>query len=130
MSDEWAPAPPPKPPRRWPRRLAWVAGGMFLLLFVLYFFLTSFTFLEIFVLPRVNQALNAKITLQDASIRPFFKVTLRGVKVQTSVIGEPLLTARELQARYSLIDIIRGHINIEEVRFDSPVINLIEDENG
>src|SRR5207302_3115911 len=85
---------------------------------------------EAFVLPRVNQAVNAKVSLEDASISPFFKVTLRGLKVQTTVIGEPLLTAKELRARYSLIDIIGGHINITEVTLDSPVINLIEDDSG
>src|SRR5947209_16658801 len=109
--NEWAPAPPPKPPRRWPRRLAWGAAGFLFALVILYFFVTSFTFLEVFILPRVNQAVNAKITLEDASISPFSKVTLRGLKVQTTVIGEPVLTARELRARYSLIDILRGHIN-------------------
>ena len=97
---------------------------------MLYFFLTSFTFLETFVLPRVSRAVNAKITLEDGSIHPFFSVSLRGLKVQTSVIGEPLLSAKEVRVRYSLIDIIGGHINITEVKLDSPVINLIEDENG
>src|SRR2546425_6152618 len=130
MSDEWAAPPPPKPRRRWPRRLAWGAAVAFVLLLALYFFLTSFTFLDAFVLPKVSQGLNAKITLDDASIRPFFKVSLRGVKVQTAILGEPLLSAREVRVRYSLFDIIGGHFNISEVLLDSPVINLIEDENG
>ena len=130
MSDEWAAPPPPKPRRRWPRRLAWGAAVFFVLLLALYFFLTSFTFLDAFVLPKVSQALNAKITLEDASIRPFFKVSLRGIKVQTGILGEPLLTAREARVRYSLFDIIGGHFNINEVLLDSPVINLTEDENG
>src|SRR5436305_14250463 len=108
MSNEWAPAAPQKPRRRWPRRLAWIAGGLFILLGGLYFFLTSFTCLEVFVLPRASQALNAKITLEDASISPFSKVSLRGLKVQTSVVREPLLSAREVRARYSLFDIIGG----------------------
>src|SRR5437667_12584768 len=106
MSNEWSPPPPPKPKRRWPRRLAWTAACLFLFFVVLYFFLTSFTFLELFVLPRVNQALNATVTLSDASISPFFKVKLFGLKVQTSTVGEPLLTAKEVRLRYSLVDII------------------------
>jgi len=130
MSDEWSPPPPPKPRRRWPRRLAWAAAISFVLLVAIYFFVTSFTFLDLFVLPRVSQAVNAKFTLEDASIRPFFKISLRGLKVQTSALGEPLLTAKLVRARYSLIDIIGGHINVSEVRLESPVINLLEDENG
>src|SRR4051812_32344704 len=130
MSNEWAPPPTPKPRRRWPRRLAWGTGGFFLVLLVVYLLATSFTFLELFVLPKVSQTVNARITLEDASIRPFFKVTLRGLKVQTGGIGEPLLTAKEVRARYSLIDIIGGHINVSEVWLDSPTINLLEDENG
>src|ERR1041385_1232097 len=108
MSDEWAAPPPPKPRRRWPRRLAWGAAAFFALLLALYFFLTSFTFLDAFVLPKVSQALSSKITLDDASIRPLFKVSLRGIKVQTGILGEPLLTAREARVRYSLFDIIGG----------------------
>ena len=101
MSNEWSPPPPPKPRRRWPRRLAWAAAISFVLLVVVYFFVTSFTFLDLFVLPRVSQAVNAKITLEDASISPFFKVTLRGLKVQTSALGEPLLTQPALQSHFS-----------------------------
>src|ERR1043166_5724864 len=66
----------------------------------------------------------------EASTPRFFKVSLRGIQVQTGILGEPLLTAREARVRYSLFDIIGGHFNINEVLLDSPVINLTEDENG
>src|SRR5207249_605449 len=42
----------------------------------------------------------------------------------------PLLSAREARARYSLLDIIRGNINVKEVKLVSPVVVLIEREDG
>src|SRR5258705_1292184 len=116
MADEWAPTRAPKPNRRWSRRLRWIAGGFLLFLLLLYFFVTSSFFLRSFILPRVSKAVNATITVGDAGIHPFFRVTLRDLKIKTSIVEEPLLSVKEVRARYSLIDIIRGNINVTEVR--------------
>ncbi len=130
MADEWAPIRPPKAPRRWPRRLAWIATGGVVLLLILYLAATSSFFLEGFVLPRVSKAVNATITVGDATLHPFFSVTLRDLKIKTSIVEDPLLSAREVRARYSLFDIIRGNINVQEVTLLSPVVVLIEREDG
>src|SRR5258707_14945919 len=115
MTDEWASAPAPKPPRRWPKRLLWIGCGSFLFLILAYFFATSHFFLETFILPRVDAAIHAKVTVEDSSISPFFKVTLENVKIKTSLVEDPLLSAKAIRARYSLIDILRGNINLEEI---------------
>ncbi|MDB6122839.1 MAG: hypothetical protein JWQ71_1832 [Pedosphaera sp.] len=130
MTDEWAPAPAPKKPRRWPRRLLWISCGTFLFLILFYFFATSHFFLDNFILPKVNSALHATITVGDSSISPFFKVTLEDVKIKTSVVEEPLLTAKAIRTRYSLMDIIGGNINVDLLSIDSPVIQITQYADG
>src|SRR5713226_1345687 len=127
--NEWAAPPPPRKPRRWLRRLAWIAGGLFLLLFLAYFVATSAPFLKVVILPKVGSALHAAITVEDASLHPFFSVSLSGLEVRTTGPA-PLLTAKEVVARYSLWDIIGGKINVREVRLVSPVVTIIENADG
>ena len=81
------------------------------------------------ILPRVSKAMNAQITVSDASISPFSQVILRGLKVQTTG-PEPLLSAAEVRLRYSLMDIIKGKIRADEVTVAWPVIALIENADG
>jgi len=61
------------------------------------------------ILPRVSKALNANITVSDASISPFHQVVLHNLKVQTTGT-EPLVSAPEVRLRYSLMQIIGGNI--------------------
>jgi uncharacterized protein involved in outer membrane biogenesis len=130
MSDQWAPAPAPKPPRRWPRRLAWAAAALVLLLVILYFVVTSHAFLEAFVLPKAGAALGTPVSVGNSSISPFRKVVLRDVKLGGSAFEEPVIAAREVRVRYSLRDILRGHINIHELSIISPVIQIVQQEDG
>src|SRR3954464_11933228 len=130
MTDEWSPAPAPKKTRRWPRRLLWISGGTFLFLILFYFFATSHFCLDNFILPRVNSALHATVTVGDSSISPFFKVTLEDVKIKTSVVEEPLLLAKAIRTRYSLMDIIGGNINVDLLAIDSPIIQITQYADG
>src|SRR6266571_3801613 len=127
--NEWAAPPPPRKPRRWLRRLAWIAGGLFLLLLLVYFVATSAPFLKVVILPKVGNALHAAITVEDASLHPFFSVSLSGLEVRTTGPA-PLLTAKEVVARYSLWDIIGGKINVREVRLMSPIVTIMENADG
>src|SRR5712692_6056995 len=127
--NEWAAPPPPRKPRRWLRRLAWIAGGLFLLLLLAYFVATSAPFLKVVILPKVGNALHAAITVEDASLHPFFSVSLSGLEVRTTGPA-PLLTAKEVVARYSLWDIIGGKINVREVRLVAPIVTIIVNADG
>jgi hypothetical protein len=130
MSDQWAPVAPPRPPRRWPRRLAWAAGVLFVLVVILYFVVTSHAFLEAFVLPKAGAALGTPVAVRDSSISPFRKIVLRDVKLGGNAFEEPVVALREVRLRYSLIDILRGHINIHEVSILSPVVQIVQQEDG
>ena len=55
-----------------------------------------------------------QVTVSDASISPFSQVVLHNLKVQPTG-AEPLVTAAEVRLRYSLMDIIRGNIHVDEV---------------
>jgi uncharacterized protein involved in outer membrane biogenesis len=118
-----------RPPRRWLRRIGYLFGGIILLLVVVYFVGTSSWALKSIILPKVSAAMNAKVTVDDASISPFSAVTLSGLKVETTGT-EPLVSAKEVRLRYSLMDIIKGNINVSEVTFESPVVNLVTTADG
>ena len=98
-------SPAPRRRRKWLRVIGWVVFVLVALLVAVYFIATSSGFFKSVILPRVSAAVNADITVSDASIHPFTSVTLRDLKVQPKG-QETLLTASEVRARYSLFDII------------------------
>jgi hypothetical protein len=117
------------------RRLGWlkVLGGIFavllILLVVAYFVGTSAGFLKGVILPRASKSMNADITVTDASIHPFSSVELKDLKV-TPRGAATLLTAPLVSLRYSLMDIIKGRINVDDVTVNSPTITLVENADG
>lgn len=115
--------------RKWLRVLG-LAGGAFLLLVVVgYFVVTSSGFFKGVILPRVSKALNAQVTVADASISPFRQVTLKDLKVQT-VGQEPLLRVPELRLRYRLMAILGGTMKVDEVALVSPTVVMLRDAKG
>ena len=114
MADTTSVTPAPRKRRGWLRAMAWVFGVLIVLLVVVYFVATSSGFLKGVILPRVSKAMNAQVTVSDASISPFSQVVLHDLKVQTTGT-EPLVTAAEVRLRYSLMDIISGNIHVDEV---------------
>src|SRR6266566_5925159 len=129
MANPTPPSAQPVKRRSWTRKLFILAGAFFVLLVVAYFVATSAAFLKGVILPRVGKALNAKITVGDASISPFSQVVLRQLKVQTTGT-EPLLQANEVRLRYSLWSIIGGKIKVDEVTLESPTIQIVQNADG
>src|SRR5256885_875848 len=115
--------------RSWKRREAQISAGLLLLLVVAYFVATSAPFFKGVILPRVGKALNADVTVGDASLSPFSRIVLRQLKVKTTG-AEPLLQADEVRLRYSLWSIIRGNIKVDEVTLDSPAIQIVQNADG
>ena len=116
-------------PRRWLRWIGYIFGGLIMLLVIAYFVGTSQWALKSIILPKASAAMNAQVTAEGASISPFSSVEIRGLKVQTTGV-EPLVTAQLVRARYSLMDILKGNINVGEVTLDSPVVNLVTAADG
>ena len=122
-------APAPRKRRGWLRAIAWILGVLVVLLVVAWFVVTSSAFFKGVILPRVSAALNATVTASDASISPFSQVVLRNLKVQTTGT-EPLVNAPEVRLRYSLMDILRGNLHVDEVALVSPTIALVTNPDG
>ncbi|HXJ72632.1 MAG TPA: hypothetical protein VNM37_07255, partial [Candidatus Dormibacteraeota bacterium] len=116
-------------PRRWLRRLGIGAGSVLVLFVAAYFVLTSGAFFKGVILPKVGQAIHATITVSDASISPFSHVILRDLKVQTTGT-EPLVTAQEVRAQYSLWAILGGNLKVTEVTLNSPTVTVIKNPHG
>lgn len=111
------------------KKLGLAAVALLALLVVAYFVVTSAMFQKGVVLPRVAKAIGADLTVEDTSISPFSSVVLRGVKLQMPG-SEPIFTAKEIHARYSLLDIIRGNITVEEAAVSGAVINVVQNPDG
>ncbi len=119
--------------RSWLRRalpiVAWVAGVLVILTLVAYFVATSSGFIKRVILPRVSAAIHADVTVADISVHPFSKITVLGLKVQAKG-QEPVVTAPEVRASYSLWSILRGNLRVSEIALVSPTINLVENPDG
>src|SRR5213594_3636544 len=113
----------------WPRRLAFFGGGFVASLVVVYFVATSSAFFKSFILPRVSKALNADVTVADASISPFSQVVLRQLSVKTTGT-EALLEADEIRLRYSLWSILGGTLKVDEATVNSPTIQIVQNADG
>ncbi|HMX63921.1 MAG TPA: AsmA family protein, partial [Candidatus Sumerlaeota bacterium] len=94
-----------------------------------YFVLTSSAFLQGVVLPRVGRTLNSKLEASDVDFSPLTRLALQDVKITPDNAAE-LLTAKLVRVRYSLLDILRDNIHVEEITMDSPVINLVLNADG
>ncbi len=129
--DKSTPSPAPVVPKKSGllRKLGLAAVALLVLLLAGYFAVTSAMFQKGVVLPRVAKAIGAELTVEDTSISPFSSVVLRGVKLQLPG-SEPIFTAKEIQARYSLMDIIRGNIAIEEAAVSGATINVVQHPDG
>jgi len=120
---------PPKRGRRLLKAIFWIFAVFIILLVAVYFVGTSSAFLKGVILPRVSKSMNADITVADASIHPFKEVVLHNLVVKTTG-DQPLVTAPEVHAKYSLMDIIGGKIHIELAELNSAKIVLIQNADG
>lgn len=122
------PAAPKKPGLL--RKLGLAAAALLVLLVIGYFLVTSAMFQKGVVLPRVAKAIGAELTVEDTTISPFSRVVLNGVKLQVPGAGEPIFTAKEIRARYSLMSIIGGNIAVEEAAVSGATINVVQNPDG
>jgi len=122
-------SPTPGRSRRWLRILVWTFSVLIFFLVVGWFVVTSPAFLKGIILPQVSKAMNATVTVDDASISPLSHIVLQNLKVQTTG-SEPLVAVKEIRLSYHAFDIVRGNINVDEVTIDSPTINLVQNADG
>ncbi|MCB1127783.1 MAG: hypothetical protein KDM81_14920, partial [Verrucomicrobiae bacterium] len=126
-SPSQASAPPKR--RRLLRLLAWLAAAGLLLIIGAYVLLTSGAFIKGVVIPRVGRAMNAEVTVDAVSLHPFSQVVVRNLRVVPDGEDE-LLSLKEARLDYSLMRILRGHLEIESVLLDSPRLTVSQSADG
>ena len=129
MAEKTLSAPAPRPRRRWLRALIWVFAILILLVVGLYFVGTSSAFVKGVILPRVGKSIDSQVTVSEAKVSPFKEVVFKDFKVHPRNF-EPLLTAKEVRARYHLMDILKGNLHIDEIAVVSPIISVVENADG
>src|SRR5215472_10288829 len=131
MADAAIAAPPTRPRKRrlWLRVLGWVFAVFLLLLVVLYSIAASSAFFQGTILPRVSNSLHATVTVSSAEIRPFSRIILHDLRIETTN-QPPLVTAPEVRIQYSLLDIIGGNIHVDELVLESPTVQIVQNADG
>jgi len=116
--------------RRWPRNLLIICGAMIVLMIVAWFVLTSAAFFKGVILPQAGKAMNASVTAEDASIKPFKEILLHNLKVQPEGTEPVLLEVKEIRVRYDLMGMLGGNVLVQEILIDSPVVTVVENADG
>ncbi|HXT12096.1 MAG TPA: AsmA family protein [Candidatus Angelobacter sp.] len=131
MADATSAAPQPGPRKRasWWRTILFVLILVAVLLVVLYFVARTSEFFQKQILPRVSKALHAEVTVKSAEVHPFSMIVLHDLKVQPTN-QPPILTAREVRVKYSLVDILAGNFHVDEIAVVSPVLQVVENRDG
>ncbi len=106
------------------KRVMIALAGLLILLGLLYVTATSSWFVKGFVLPRVSEAVHATVTAEEVSLHPFSSLTVRGLRVTTQ--GElPLALVQEVRVRYSLWDILRGTLTVDELSVNGAAVSIL-----
>lgn len=118
-----------KTPRNIFKRLG-VAGVVgFVVLVALYLFATSGTFVKSFVLPKVSEALNAKVAVSEASVGVLSgSVELKDLLVQAD--DTSLVSAKSARLQYSFWNLLGGRVRVSELAVDSPVVYVVKRGDG
>lgn len=111
------------------KKLLILLGSLLALLVVAWFVVTSSGFLKSVVLPRVGDALNARVEAESIALSPFSSVEIRRLTVTPN--GAERLAAIEVaRVRYNLMAILGGRLEIQEIQVGTPVVSLVRKPDG
>lgn len=112
--------------RRWLKILGFTVAFLGLLVVGAYLVLTSGWFFKTVLLPKAGEAMQAKLTAEEAQLSPWSGVSMRGFKMETTG-AVPLLGVRQISVRYSsLSDLLKGRIFLDEITVDGLEVRLEE----
>ena len=119
---------PPVPHRNIFRKLG-IAGAIgFVVMVVGYLFFTSGTFVKSFVLPKVAEALNAEVKVDEVSVGVFSGASLKGLLVRSD--DTSLVTAKSASMKYSFWNLLSGRIRVSEFKLDAPEVYVVQRADG
>lgn len=124
-----ATSPPPPKRRRFLRVLMFLALLGVVVIVGGYFLLTNGAFLKGVVVPRVGQAMNAEVTVDEVHLRPFSSLALKNLRVVPNG-QEELLSVKEGRVEYSLMNILRGNLEVDTIFLDSPKVTVTQTADG
>ena len=113
---------------KWIKRIGIAGGAGFVLLIAGYLFATSGTFVKSVVLPQLSAALNAKVTVEDASVGLFSGVSLKKLHVEAG--GESLVKTESASLKYSFFDLLSGRVRVSEFKLEKPEVYVVVRDDG
>jgi len=72
--------------------------------------------------------LNAKVTVEDASVGLFSGVALKKLNVEAD--GESLVKTESATLRYSFMDLLSGRVRVSEFKLEKPEVYVVVREDG
>ncbi len=123
-----APAAPKKKKRWWLR----IVGGIFLLIIVLVIcapYIASSAPVRSIVVSKVNENLNGSVAIADYSVGWTGGIKASGVQV-LDANKKPIISVPQVSTKLSLLDAIRGNLDLGDTRIDVRLDNVTVDENG
>ncbi len=114
------------------RALLWAGGGLVLLLvaagLALKLYLTRDRILE-WVVPPLEARLHRRVVVADAGAG-LTGIYLDGLEVRAEGAAEPLVAARRIRVRWNLWALLRGTVEVKEVRLVEPRIHVVRRADG
>ncbi len=123
MKEEADPKPEAPRSKKLLKRLGIASGAGVSLVIIAYLSVTSSAFVKSVVLPKVSAALNAEVTVTDASVGLFSGVSMKGLKVVSA--DTELVKAGGATLRCSFWNLVSGRIRVSELKLDSPEVYLV-----
>lgn len=114
--------------RGWKRIAVFSLSGIFVFFLLMYWILTSQTFIQSQILPRVSKAIGAPLTAKKISFSLFSGIELQNLEIGS---GESrLLHAKTVRCNYALMPVFRGELVIREFMLDGVEIQISQDAAG
>src|SRR5207248_577800 len=81
------------------------------------------------LLPKVNEQLNGRLTVEGIGGSLLTRLDLRGVTLRDPE-GEVVLQAERLRVGYSLWDLLHSKISLEPLQLERPIVRLLKGHPG
>lgn len=103
--------------------------SLLVLAVIAFWLITSSWFITGVILPSVSSSIDLRISAGEADLS-IFRSRLKAKKLVIGSDKNPLMKAGELDARFSLGDLLGGRLTFHDVLLDKAVITIAKDSNG
>ncbi len=82
------------------------------------------------LLPRVEQALNRQVSIEEIDISLFSGIALKKIAIMEAQEDKVFVAAEEINLRYRFWPLLRMRVEIDEIALESPQIRLVRLADG